>query len=206
MALVVDCELLREDAMLNQPPPPPPQMPGQLTQQQVLDWNKWVHERNIDWQKWLYEQNVKAAERAHDKSDEFRTQVNQAAIQGGNLALRMGLIINGGAAIALLPFIGNLPTDQKRAAAASLAYFAWGVAVATGALATAYFTNYYVARSEQSRRWQPHYPYVLDGGDTSKWRLLSQIFRGASILLGLGSLTLFMVGMLSVQAAFTKLG
>jgi hypothetical protein len=99
-------------------------MPPQLTPAQALDWHKWVQEQNIARQKWLYEQNVKAAERAHDKSYEFRTQTNEAAMQGGNLALRMGLLINGGAAVALLTFIGTLPVDQKRAIAATLSWFA----------------------------------------------------------------------------------
>jgi hypothetical protein len=106
------------------PQPPIPPMPPQLTPAQALDWHKWVQEQNIARQKWLYEQNVKAAERAHDKSYEFRTQTNEAAMQGGNLALRMGLLINGGAAVALLTFIGTLPVDQKRAIAATLSWFA----------------------------------------------------------------------------------
>jgi len=53
--------------MTNQPPSSPP---------------------NLDLQKWAHEQNTKAAERAHDKSEEFVLQVNEAAINGSNLALR----------------------------------------------------------------------------------------------------------------------
>jgi hypothetical protein len=170
-----------------------------------LDWNKWVQEQNIAWQKWLYEQNTKAAERAHDKSEGFRTRANEAAIHGTNLALRNALLINGGAAVALLTFIGTLPVDQKRAIAATLACFVWAVVAATAALATAYFTNYYIARSERSRTWQAQYPYVVDGPQTSKWMFVTMLFRIASIVLGLGSLVLFVIGMLAVQTALTKL-
>jgi hypothetical protein len=187
------------------PQPPIPPTPPQLTPAQALDWNKWVQEQNIAWQKWLYEQNMKAAERAHDKSEGFGTRANEAAVQGANLALRHGLLINGGAAVALLTFIGTLSMDQKRAIAATLACFVWGVVAATAALATAYFTNYYVAQCERSRTWQPQSPYVVDGPQTSKWRFVTMLFRIASIVLGLVSLALFIIGMLAVQTALTKL-
>lgn len=92
-------------AMTNQPPSSPP---------------------NLDLQKWAHEQNTKAAERAHDKSEEFVLQVNEAAINGSNLALRMAMLINGGAAVALLTFVGGLSGEQKRAVAATLNWFAGG--------------------------------------------------------------------------------
>jgi len=91
--------------MSNGPPPPTP--------------------AELEWRKWLHEQNQRAAERAHDKSRESFNQINKSVVEGGNLALRMALLINGGAAVALLTFIGPLPADQKRAVAASLDWFAW---------------------------------------------------------------------------------
>jgi hypothetical protein len=196
--------------------PPIPSMPGQLTPAQALDWEKWVQEQNISWhkwtqeqntawQKWLHEQKTKASERAHDKSNEFAAQTNQAAIQGGNLALRMGLIINGGAAVALLTFVGNLPTEQKRAIAATLDWFAWGVAAAVAALTCAYFTNYGVASMEHSRKWTDQPPYVINGATTPAWRNFVLIFRFLAIVAGVGSLVLFIVGMFYVRAALTKL-
>jgi hypothetical protein len=186
-----------------QPPISPP--PFHLTPDQALDWHKWAQEQNIAWQKWLHEQNVQAAERAHDKSHELRTQSNEAAIQGGNLALRMGLLINGGAAIALLTFIGTLTVDQKRTIAATLTYFAWAVVFATGALAAAYFTNWIASGAERSRIWQWEWPHVKDGPHTHKWTLTYWVFLGISIILGLGSLGLFVAGMWAVQDALTKL-
>jgi hypothetical protein len=78
----------------------------------------------LERQKWLHEQNQRAAERAHDTSKEVALQVNEAAISAGNLALRMSLLINGGAAAALLTFVGGLPANQKRAVADTLVWFA----------------------------------------------------------------------------------
>jgi hypothetical protein len=199
--------------MPNVPPQPPISPPPfQLTPDQALDWHKWAQEQNIAWQKWVYEQNVqaaelnvKAAERAHDKSDAFRTQTNEAAIQGGNLALRMGLLINGGAAVALLTFIGTLTVDQKRSIAPVLAWFAWGVVFATGALVTAYFTNWFSSGAERSRIWQWEPPYVKDGPHTGKKRFAYWVFLGFSIILSAGSLGLFVAGMWAAQDVLTKL-
>jgi hypothetical protein len=203
--------------MPNLPPQPPISPPPfQLTPDQTLDWHKWTQEQNIAWQKWVYEQNahatelatelnVKSAERAHDRSDEFATRANEAAIQGGNLALRMGLLINGGAAVALLTFLGTLTVDQKRSIAPILAWFAWGVVFASGALVAAYFTNRAVSGTERSRKWQYEEPHVKDEPHTWKWKVVYWVFFGISVILGLGSLGAFITGMLAAQDALTKL-
>jgi hypothetical protein len=174
-----------EDAMINQPPPSPSD--------------------DLDFRKWAHEQNMKAAERAHDKSDEFVRQINEAAINVGNLALRMGMLINGGAAVALLTFVGNLPAEQKRAVAATLGWFAGGVAAAVLGLALAYFTNYCIVRKERSKTWNYQPPYVADGPDTNWWHRLNVLCHILAIVVGLGSLVLFVVGMFYVRAALTKL-
>lgn len=203
--------------MPNLPPQPPISPPPfQLTSDQALDWHKWAQEQNIAWQKWVYEQNVhaaelatelnvKSAERAHDKSDEFATQANEAAIQGGNLALRMGLLVNGGAAVALLTFLGTLTVDQKRSIAPILAWFAWGVVFTSGALVAAYFTNRAISGTERSKIWQWELPHVKDGPHTWKWKVAYWVFLAISVILGLGSLGLFVAGMWAAQDALTKL-
>ena len=49
-------------------------------------------------QKNALERNQRLAERVHDKLDEFGTQVNEATIQSGQHAMKMAMLINGGAA------------------------------------------------------------------------------------------------------------
>src|ERR1700682_5357755 len=58
-------------------------------------------------QKWFEEIRREDAQRAHDNIEEFRRSVNEAAIKTGELALRTAILINGGAAIALLGFVGD---------------------------------------------------------------------------------------------------
>src|SRR5262249_39687793 len=160
---------------------------------------------DIELQKWLHEQNRRAAERAHDTWREFALQVNEAAISAGNLALRMSLLINGGAAAALLTFVGGLPANQKRAVADTLVWFAWGVAAAVAGLGLAYFTNYATARMERSKIWHSQPPYVRDGPDTARWKRLNLGFHIAAVIVGLASLVLFIIGMLYVRSALTTL-
>jgi hypothetical protein len=173
--------------MTNQPPPSPP------TKEQ------------IELQKRLHEQNAQAAQRAHDRSNEFARQINEAAINAASLTLRMALLINGGAAVALLTFVGSLPAEQKRAVAATLDWFAWGVAAAVAGLACAYFTNHGLAVQERSKTLTDQPPYVINGVDTQRWRYFVLVLRLLAVIVGTGSVVLFLFGMLSVRDALTKL-
>src|SRR5262245_18476091 len=173
--------------MANQPPPSPP------TNEQ------------IELQKRLHEQNIQAAQRAHDRSNEFARQINEAAINAANLTLRMALLINGGAAVVLLTFVGGLTAEQKQAVAATLDWFAWGVAAAVAGLACAYFTNHGLAVPERSKTFADKPPYVIDGANTKRWSYFVLVFRVLAIIVRMGSGVLFLVGMLSVRAALTKL-
>jgi hypothetical protein len=81
---------------------------------------------DLEHRRWVFEQGRRDAERAHDNNDEFFHKVNEAAITAANLALRMSLLLNGGAAISVLSFIGNLPAEKKPFVAGGLVWFAWG--------------------------------------------------------------------------------
>jgi hypothetical protein len=173
--------------MTNQPSPSPP------TKEQ------------IERQKRLHEQNAEVAQRAHDRSNAFARQINEAAINAANLTLRMALLVNGGAAAVLLTFVGSLPAEQRRAVAATLDWFAWGVAAAVAGLACAYFTNHGLAVQERSKTFTDVPPYVIDGANTKRWRSVVLVFRVLAIIVGSASVLLFLVGMLSVRVALTKL-
>ena len=160
--------------MTNQPPASPP------TKEQ------------IELQKRLHEQNTQVAQRAHDRSNAFARQINEAAI-------------NAGAAVALLTFVGGLPAEQKRAVAATLDWFAWGIAAAVAGLACAYFTNHGLAVQERSKTFTDKPPYVINGVNTKRWSYFVLVFRVLAIIVGSGSVVLFLVGMLGIRAALTKL-
>ena len=76
------------------------------------------------------------ARRAHDRADSFFEQVNEAVIKNGESAFRACLLINGGAAVSVLAFIGRLASkdvigvSQLASVADSLILFALGVVAA----------------------------------------------------------------------------
>jgi hypothetical protein len=178
----------------NQPPGQPP-----------FDYQKWIVEMQRQDAQRALEISREDAHRAHDKLDEIHRYVDQAAITAGQFALRMVLLINGGAAIALLTFVGSLPKEQKRLFANTLVWFASGVALAVAALALAYFTNYLMAGLASSRLRTWEYPYVQPGPTTSRYFILNRIFHYAAVIVGLASLAAFVFGMLRVRDALVYL-
>lgn len=56
---------------------------------------------------------MRTAERAHDTVTDFASKTNTAAVEAANLALRTAMLINGGAAISVLAFIGGLASRDK---------------------------------------------------------------------------------------------
>jgi len=163
------------------------------------------HQPQIDYARWLEEQNRRAAERAHDKIDEFHRYVNEAAIKSGELTLRMAILINGGAAVALLTFVGSLQKEQKLAVANTLVWFGSGVALAALGLGATYLTHYFSAEASRSlsRVWT--HPYTEPGPATPRYTASKFIFHITALLLGVASIAAFVYGMVEVRNAFAHL-
>jgi len=141
----------------------------------------------------------------------FHTYTNKAAIETANLALRMALLINGGAAVSVLAFIGGLASKERfdvhqlAPVSASLVLFAWGVAAATLALALSYFTNYFMAGIASSKKKIFEHPYLENTPRTNVMWWLNVISHIAAVIAGLGSIICFIIGMLGVRSAITHL-
>lgn len=158
-----------------------------------------------DYKKWLHELKRQDAQRAHDKLDEFHGYVNKAAMQGGELALRMAILINGAAAISLLTFIGKLPKYQQHAVANTLVYFASGVGLGVAGIALAYLTNYFMAGIAGSKLRIWDHPYVQDGPTTKRFIILNIAFHILALAAGIASIVCFAWGILDVRDALTHL-
>ncbi len=155
-----------------------------------------------------HEQNVATARRAHDAELEFGINTNEAAIDAANLALRALLIINGGAAIALLAFIGNLvPALQGEYATlpkiipafTPLMWFAFGVAGTAIAMFFAYFTNYSYAIASVDRIRNYEHPYIHETQKSQTLVTLGTVFQWFAIILSLAALIFFMIGVVEVN-------
>jgi hypothetical protein len=161
-----------------------------------------------DHRRWVYELNRDHAHRAHDKSAEFFHKANSAAIAGGNLALKMAVLINGGAAISLLTFLGSLFEKRKGVFdvfAGALIWFASGVALAGAGFLLAYFTNYFTAAWEGSKSPTWEHPYIEPGPKTELWQKYKRFCHWSAAIAGTASLVLFLAGIVRVYYAFTQI-
>lgn len=118
----------------------------------------------------------------------FSLEMLRSVITYGQAALKSALLINGGAVVALLAFIGNIwEKDTPQAAVdsltSSIVYFAFGVLLAAFGTGTTYLTQY--CYSEE---------YLKTGA----W------FHGGTIVIVLGSYFLFGFGAYDAYLAFVE--
>ncbi|WP_407174450.1 hypothetical protein [Bradyrhizobium sp. STM 3562] len=172
---------------------------------------KWKHELEIERQKWLFETNRDDAHRAHDQSREFHTYVNQSAIEGANLALKTLILINGGAAVAILTFLGALAAKDKADfvqignVAHTLRDYAIGVALALAAMALAYLTNYFLAGQEGRKSFHYDHPFIRETTASRKYKLAYYTSHALAFLCAMLSLIAFIVGMWTTSDRVTKI-
>jgi ABC-type transport system involved in multi-copper enzyme maturation permease subunit len=152
----------------------------------------------------------KAAERAHENLTEFTRQNYEAAFKSGQIALRTVVLVNGGAAVAVLFFLGiiaaRVSVAQISIVASSLIWFVAGITCGLIALTCAYLTNLYDANvgTSLSQTWQ--YPYNQPGRYTQYFVRVSRFVHIVAIVAGTASLVLFIVGMWDVRSAIILIG
>jgi hypothetical protein len=179
--------------------------------QQPFEVQKWHHELQVERQKWEFELKREDAQRVHDVSTEFHSYVNKSAIEGANLALKTLILINGGAAVAILAFLGAIASKDKAdfaqigAVAQTLRYYASGVAFAVAAMASAYLTNYFLAGQEGRKSRHYDVPFIRDTPLSIRLRRIGITFHVLSVILAIISLAMFIVGMWTTSDRVTKI-
>lgn len=167
---------------------------------------------SFEHQKWLEDINRQDAHRAHDRWDTIVDSINEAAIKASETALRAAILINGGAAVSVLAFIGGLASkdliqiERLSNVANSLLIFGFGVASATAGIGLSYGTHFLSGVVINTFDKGFSHPYVIVGPLTPKWTRLKSFVHGCAVISGLVSLGFFIHGMLSVRAAITDLG
>lgn len=155
--------------------------------------------------------NQHHAERAHDMRNTFIQTANDATIKSAENAVRTLVLINSGAAVAILGFVGALVSkdtcriQQLVGVADSLLWFAFGVVSSTAAAFCAYFAHYTTAAglSSEARPWTP--PFIEYTIKSKYWiwgRRLSILF---SYLFAVCSLSFFIWGVLNARHAISPL-
>jgi len=122
------------------------------------------------------------------------------------------MIINGGAAISVLAFIGGLASRDKVVSlqaitqtAGTLVWFASGVAAATLSMGLAYFTTLFFAQDATFRQKTFQHPYLQETDKSRAYKLTAEIFRWLAVAVAFVSLVLFICGMFAVKCAVGSL-
>ena len=131
-------------------------------------------------------------------TEQARTAVFDSMIQYGREALRASMLMNGGAAVALLTFIGavwsrNCGRDEIDPLAYALAAFSLGVLLTAFAYAAAYFVQYYQNESVNAKD--------NTMGMTYFYKL--KFSRRVAVSLIMFSFLLFFLGVLAAFLVFT---
>lgn len=164
-------------------------------------------EKQIDYAKWLEESRRTDAHRAHDRHDAVRDIENQEAVLNGREGLKALILINGGAAITMLGFVGAFAGkggfDMKHLTpiANSLLWFAGGIVLAVLTFGLSYIVNFsYAARTSRMSRGYDH-PYVTDNVDSRWWHKIGKRIHYVSIGTAILGVLCFLVGIWSVRNA-----
>ena len=153
-------------------------------------------------------QNISLAEKLHEQNWEFIKNSNEASISSGFGVLKSLLLINGGAAVALIALAGSSFSGEvgsKYIDAArffdSLMWFGLGVASAVLGSAFAYFINYFYTAAASKRNLSYDYPYLIDTKATKRWNYAGLACHILALISAGCSLGVFLAGMASVRAA-----
>ena len=161
--------------------------------------------------KWLVDLNRDSAKREHDRWHELFDQANESAIKTSETALKAALIVNGGATVSILAFVGGLVGNRLvrvsdlQAVSESLSAFAAGVAVAVLAHGFAYVTHFLHAAWIDSFKLEWDIPYVRRGPTTAACELRKAAVHFLGVVSYLGSFVAFCVGVSRIKDAIMQL-
>jgi hypothetical protein len=138
-----------------------------------------------------------------DRFYEFGKAMNEQAMNNANIVLRSLLLINGGAAVALLAFVGSMVTSEALGLSDNIAeltapflWFGWGIVATVASMAFAYLTNYSIVG----------YSFAVDDGNPiNGWNRAVFIFHVLAVFTTFVSLGCFIYGLWAVRTAVTAL-
>lgn len=160
----------------------------------------------------LADLNRQYAIAAHERSYQSIADARKSALDAATTTVRLLILINGGAVVALLAFAGALETGESGSAvtlgslAMSIRWFALGVGLSAFAAACIYFVSMLDAEILASVKHIWEHPYVLEEKGATRRLVIRGIFYWSGLLLALGSLAGFFVGVFQVTEAITGLG
>jgi hypothetical protein len=147
------------------------------------------------------------AEKAHENQIEFARAANLAAVSTGTETVKAILLINGGACVAVLAFIGSLVSRGQGVTdlAGSLVWFAAGAVFAVMSAAFGYLTNlsYFSESNARTRHFDE--PYVRDTNASRRHHVAGCITRWVTIGCSIAGILAFVGGVFVANCAFKNL-
>lgn len=146
------------------------------------------------------DEDKKSAEVIHADIRSFTAAANAAAVALSAATLKGLLLINGGAAVAMLGFVASIAGQNTEAQsvvsdiAGPLLWFAWGVALAVFATGMAYGVMYLQAAYAYSFELTPHSPYISASDHTYRYSKLCIALHILAVVLAAASLACFIHG------------
>jgi ABC-type Fe3+ transport system permease subunit len=157
---------------------------------------------------WRYVMAREDAHREHDRIDSFSDKLNEATFKSSEAALRACLLINGGAAVSVLAFIGGLLSkgliedpQQLKPVADSLVPFAYGVVAAVVGMGLSYAVNFLTGLYMNSRTKIWAHPWSEPGKNTKHIGVARNSFHALAALVGVASVVFFVCGIFAVRDA-----
>ena len=165
----------------------------------------------LEYRKWAHELKREDAQRVWDRLDFQFDKMNEAAVKIADSTLRAGLLINGGAAVSVLAFIGSLATKelitvpQLSRVASSLEIFAFGVAAAVMGMGLSYLTHLFDADYFGSMKRIGDFPFAERGSASKRFRWFRSTAHVLAVIAFFVCIGCFIGGMLSVRDAIERL-
>lgn len=163
--------------------------------------NQSPQQQQFDREKWLHKAKREDAHRAHDRATDFYNQLNESSIKSSEITLRTCFLINGGAAVSVLAFIGGLESKgligapQFAPIADSLVMFAFGVVAAVAGMGLSYAVHYLTGLHVNSMEKVWEHPWVKPGKWTRLFGILKASTHVLAVLVAVSSVVFFVYGL-----------
>jgi hypothetical protein len=157
------------------------------------------------------ELKIEVAQRAHDRISELHRTYFEAASKSAELAVKTSVLVNGGAAVAVLGFLGvllqkeTISPKQVADVSASLIWFASGVGAGIVALAFIYLMNYSSAGGVRWRKLVFEQPFFQETSRTRSMRHIYTVAHIIAVLVSLVSVGLFIYGVVDIRNSISQL-
>lgn len=154
----------------------------------------------------------KAEDEARREHDSVRSQflvLNQAVISSGHAAVQNLFLMHGGALVAMLIFTGGILQKEDPAIPLTdmvgpMIWFAVKLALATGASAGAYLTNYCHVSHLSAHRLDWTSPFSHETRASKNWLRAGHCFHVLTLLTAVTSLAVFVLGFFAVKSALLQ--